>query len=353
MVIEQPLAIIVEDDPSWQQILAEILTDSGLGVEIASSLDEAAASLRSHSHRLAVVDMSLDCNDHENRDGLKVLDAVRRIDPGCRAILLTGYATVELAVSALTEFGAFTFLRKEMFQRSQFREVVRRALSSAPAQAETASPNLVLQPAAAQPSHLNARRTALVVDDDAGWRNILAELLRDLGYGVLACAGFGEALGYLRRGRYDLFVTDLSLTGEWDSQAHIEEMDGYKLLQAARSIHIPVLIVSGLATQADIQKAYQELGVFAYVEKSIFDRATFRQIVTDASKQFSRDRELDILTEREREVLNYLAQGLTNKEIAEKCVITTNTVKRHLKAIFEKLQVHTRSAAAAKAIENS
>ena len=41
---------------------------------------------------------------------------------------------------------------------------------------------------------------------------------------------------------------------------------------------------------------------------------------------------------------------MTNKEIAETLVITTNTVKRHLKAVFEKLDVHTRSAAAAKAI---
>ena len=62
------------------------------------------------------------------------------------------------------------------------------------------------------------------------------------------------------------------------------------------------------------------------------------------------DSELSVLTDREREVFDLLAQGLTNKEIAEKLVITTNTVKRHLKAVFEKLNVHTRSGAAAKAI---
>ena len=49
-------------------------------------------------------------------------------------------------------------------------------------------------------------------------------------------------------------------------------------------------------------------------------------------------------------VLALLAQGITNKEIATALVITTNTVKRHLKSIFAKLDVHTRSAATAKAI---
>ena len=54
------------------------------------------------------------------------------------------------------------------------------------------------------------------------------------------------------------------------------------------------------------------------------------------------------LTDREREVLDLLATGLTNKEIAEKLVITTNTVKRHLKAVFEKSGVHSRRELLAK-----
>ena len=40
----------------------------------------------------------------------------------------------------------------------------------------------------------------------------------------------------------------------------------------------------------------------------------------------------------------------TNKEMANKLIVSPNTIKRHLTAIFNKLQVHTRSAATAKAI---
>jgi RNA polymerase sigma factor (sigma-70 family) len=93
---------------------------------------------------------------------------------------------------------------------------------------------------------------------------------------------------------------------------------------------------------------YSEFSVSAFIEKRAFDRAAFRRVIEETKKTHQSQSELSALTDREREVLDLLAQGLTNKEIAEKLVITTNTVKRHLKAIFEKLNVHTRSAATAK-----
>src|SRR5690349_20037086 len=171
-------ALAVEDDHSWQQILSEILSDCGLEVDVAGSLEEASLNLKAQPHRLAVVDLSLSPNDHNNYDGLLVLDAVRRLDPNCRTILLTGFATVELAVTALTDYGAFTFLRKESFHRSQFRDIVYRILvsppnSGTPTPASSAGSSTFANNAPPKP----ATEKAIVVDDDAGWRNILEELL--------------------------------------------------------------------------------------------------------------------------------------------------------------------------------
>lgn len=351
-------ALVVEDDHSWQQIISEILSDCGLDVDVTTNLEQATLALKAQPHRVAVVDLSLSPNDHNNYDGLRVLDAVRRLDPNCRAILLTGFATVELAVTALTDYSAFTFLRKESFHRSQFRDIVYRILVSppitttpVPASVSTAS----VSTAKGQPAPLkNPREKALVVEDDAGWRSILEELVSDAGFMVRTCASFGDALGYLRKEKFSLAVIDLSLQGVIsslpDKDANGSNLEGYQLLASAQLNKIPTIVVSGITEPEEIQRIYSEYSISAYIEKQAFDRAAFRRVIEEARQTQQARSELSALTDREREVLDLLAQGLTNKEIAEKLVITTNTVKRHLKAIFEKLNVHTRSAATAKVV---
>ena len=347
-------AIVVEDDSSWQQILTEILTDSGLSVEVASNLDEALKLLKAQSHRLALVDLSLAGSDHHNSDGLKVLEAVRLLDPGGQSILLTGYATVELAVNVLTEYGAFSFLRKESFNRGQFRQLISQALASAPQsltmEVTSSPPDKPFASTGKGDDKKIIAGSVLVVDDDAGWRGILSELIIDSGYEVRACASFGDALGLLRREKILLAVVDLSLTSEtgWSKSVSPQEFEGYQLLDSAKAAGIPTMVVSGVASVTEIQHAYNDLSVFTYLEKQSFERGNFKRLIKEAmavSRQFS---EIELLTQREREVLDLLVKGMSNKEIADILVITNNTVKRHLKAIFEKLDVHTRSAVISK-----
>lgn len=53
------------------------------------------------------------------------------------------------------------------------------------------------------------------------------------------------------------------------------------------------------------------------------------------------------LTPREREILDLVAKGETNAQIAARLWLSAGTVRRHLENIFAKLGVHTRTAAAA------
>jgi DNA-binding NarL/FixJ family response regulator len=60
--------------------------------------------------------------------------------------------------------------------------------------------------------------------------------------------------------------------------------------------------------------------------------------------------ELPRLTERELEILDLVAQGRLNREIAERLVISVNTVRNHIRNILEKLQMHSRMEAAMYAV---
>lgn len=409
--------LVVEDDPAWRDILTEILTDIGLLVDSAGSLEASLRELHAAPHRLAVVDLSLGGIDHHNQDGLLVLDAIRLHDPGCVALLLTGFANVELAVSAISEHGAFTCLRKENFDRREFREVLRRALTSKPPRmaGEADGPglpqgNAILTGCAAisggedsdlpelgapesdmtesdafveetlsescgdsalQKIHRPVQGAiallsgfALVVEDSAAWRSALSELLVEAGLQVHPCSSYAEALGRLRRGKYTLAVIDLSLAGAFPSSAAFydagldgQKMDGFRLLASTRAGGMPTIVVSGLNDPDEIERAYAEHDIYAYLPKQVFNRKVFLDTVHELMQKLEKQKAgsdlPDALTDREREVLDLLAEGLTNKEIAEALVISTNTVKRHLKAIFEKLDVHTRSAATARVVGGS
>jgi DNA-binding NarL/FixJ family response regulator len=66
----------------------------------------------------------------------------------------------------------------------------------------------------------------------------------------------------------------------------------------------------------------------------------------------SLSKELQMLTEREREVLDWIARGLTNREIAAQMVISDKTVKTHVSNILDKLDLEDRTRAAIWALKH-
>jgi len=195
-------------------------------------------------------------------------------------------------------------------------------------------------------------KNILVVEDNPQWRDLYAELLDD--YDLHFAGSYAEARGELQRGHFALAIVDLNLAS---SEARQENRDGYRLLQVARQRQVAAIVVSGMDSPEEVDRAYEEHGVFAFVEKALFDRKAFRRLVADALRGETvgagraAPSPLDDLTDRERQVLGLMTQGLTNKQIGEALLITPNTVKKHVDHILQKLRVSNRAAAVAVALQ--
>ncbi len=70
-----------------------------------------------------------------------------------------------------------------------------------------------------------------------------------------------------------------------------------------------------------------------------------RKIVANFQTKKSEAKQLEILTAREQEILNYLSKGFRYKEIASSMFISIETVRTHIRNIYEKLQVSSRTDA--------
>ncbi|MBI5030330.1 MAG: response regulator transcription factor [Chloroflexi bacterium] len=77
-----------------------------------------------------------------------------------------------------------------------------------------------------------------------------------------------------------------------------------------------------------------------------------KQVVSSLAAHTSTNQLIEPLTEREREVLSLLAQGSSNKDIAQRLYLSVRTVEGHLANVYGKLQVKSRTEAALWAIQN-
>lgn len=154
-----------------------------------------------------------------------------------------------------------------------------------------------------------------------------------------------EAVEAFRTHRPDVVIVDLRLPG----------MDGVEIINALRNEFgsVRILVFSNYAAGDDVARAIQS-GASGYVVKDMPLEKLLEAIRTVyAGKQYippeiaSRltKRIQSQLSDRELEVLRFIAKGLSNKEIASRIGIVEGTVKAHVTNIFQKLGAVDRTSA--------
>jgi DNA-binding NarL/FixJ family response regulator len=102
------------------------------------------------------------------------------------------------------------------------------------------------------------------------------------------------------------------------------------------------------ATLEDLARTIRSVAAGAHVLPPQMTSTLFSQIARDALAKGRPDvMEAVRMTPRERDVINLIAEGLSNKEIAARLRIATHTVKSHVRNVMEKLTLHTRLQIAA------
>jgi DNA-binding NarL/FixJ family response regulator len=201
----------------------------------------------------------------------------------------------------------------------------------------------------------------LLADDHSLFRDGLASLLEAAGFEVVGQVGDGaSAVEAALRLRPDVVLMDINMPG----------VGGLEALRCIRAewpaAQVVMLTVS--EEQSDLLEAVQA-GARGYLLKHLkadefldmlhglargeaaMSRQTTGRLLSGVShaSQDAAD-PVQSLTEREIDLLRLLAEGLSNKTIAQRLSLSENTVKYHLKNILQKLGVHNRTEAATQAL---
>lgn len=104
--IEKKRLLLVDDDRPFLTRLGRAMESRGFEVELAETIADAQRKISETAPDFAVVDMRL--NDG---NGLDVIAAIYKVNPQCKAIILTGYGNIATAVTAV-KLGAVDYLSK-------------------------------------------------------------------------------------------------------------------------------------------------------------------------------------------------------------------------------------------------
>lgn len=201
----------------------------------------------------------------------------------------------------------------------------------------------------------------LLIDDDPNLILLVKDYLKFRGYEVVTADNGQEALEVLQKETPDMIICDVMMP----------QMDGYTFVEHVRkdprTSWIPVLFLSakgqsqdrvkGLNIGADVYmvKPFEPEELVAQVESSLKQAS---RILQHQNKSPDNGPKIQVpfdveLTPTELRVVQYVARGMANREIAEELNVSQRTIESHVSNMLGKTGLHNRTELARWAIENS
>lgn len=181
--------------------------------------------------------------------------------------------------------------------------------------------------------------TVLVVDDDASLRQSLDSLLRSVGYAVASFGSTADLLAARRPVGPACLILDVRLPGTSGLQFQAE--------MAKADFHLPIIFVTGHG-DVPMSVAAMKAGAVEFLTKPFRDQDLLEAVHVALEKDRARqaaERELRetnervaSLTAREMQVLELVAAGRLNKQVAAALGVSEVTVKAHRASVMSKLQ---------------
>jgi DNA-binding NarL/FixJ family response regulator len=181
---------------------------------------------------------------------------------------------------------------------------------------------------------------ALVVDADEEFAALTASTLRRINLPVRVALTAGEAFEAMADGRPAIVLLEVILP----------DMTGYEVCRELRDAYgdeLPIIFMSGTRTEPADRIAGLVIGANDYLSKPLEQGELLARVRNLVRRSGGPRRGHAGLTNREQEVLQLLADGLDQRAIAERLVISPRTVATHLERIIAKAGVHSRAQAVA------
>ena len=191
----------------------------------------------------------------------------------------------------------------------------------------------------------------MVVDDNDGFRSFVCELLESVGYVTTELSSGDAVLSAAARERPAAVLLDVRLPG----------LNGYEVCRELRNRYgnsVAIVFVSGERTEAFDRAAGLLIGADDYLAKPVDPSELIARITRLVDRPRSNGEsprsngKLETLTQRETEVLELLAEGMRQEEIADRLVISPKTVATHIQRILGKLEVRSRAQAVSLALRD-